>query len=49
VDSPARDLESLGGRILDTPREYPQYVKGYYAVFFADPDCIKLELVHLAA
>jgi glyoxylase I family protein len=32
--------------ILDTPTEYPQYGQNYYAVFFADPDGIKLELVH---
>jgi glyoxylase I family protein len=32
--------------ILDPPREYPQYGIGYYAVFFSDPDGIKLELVH---
>ena len=36
-----------GGTILDPPREYPHYVPGYYAVFFADPDGIKLELVHI--
>jgi glyoxylase I family protein len=34
--------------VLDAPREYPEYVPGYYAVFFADPDGIKLELVHIA-
>jgi hypothetical protein len=27
----------------DAPREYPAYVPGYYAVFFSDPDGIKLE------
>src|SRR5258707_582510 len=32
--------------ILDTPSEYPQYGREYYAVFFADPDGMKLELVH---
>jgi len=32
--------------ILDTPCEYPQYGSEYYAVFFADPDGMKLELVH---
>ena len=32
--------------VLDTPAEYPQYGEHYYAVFFADPDGIKLELVH---
>ncbi len=32
--------------ILDAPGEYPQYGPNYYAVFFADPDGMKLELVH---
>jgi len=47
VDALARDVPGWGGRILDPPREYPEYVAGYYAVFFADPDGIKLELVHI--
>jgi hypothetical protein len=32
--------------VLDAPAEYPQYGPNYYAVFFADPDGIKLELAH---
>ncbi len=32
--------------ILDVPAEYPQYGPNYYAVFFADPDGMKIELVH---
>ena len=32
--------------ILDPPAEYPQYGLHYYAVFFADPDGMKLEFVH---
>lgn len=47
VDALARDVPGFGGTILDAPREYPEYVPGYYAVFFADPDGIKLELVHI--
>ena len=47
VDRLADDLSSFGGTLLDPPREYPEYVPGYYAVFFADPDGIKLELVYL--
>jgi catechol 2,3-dioxygenase-like lactoylglutathione lyase family enzyme len=35
-----------GIAVLDPPAEYPQYGEGYYAVFFADPDGLKLELVH---
>lgn len=31
--------------ILDAPTEY-DYTPGYYALFFADPDGIKFELVH---
>lgn len=27
------------------PRDYPEYSKGYYAVYFEDPDKVKLELV----
>jgi catechol 2,3-dioxygenase-like lactoylglutathione lyase family enzyme len=47
VDALAGDLPQWGATILDPPREYPEYVPGYYAIFFADPDGIKLELVHL--
>jgi glyoxylase I family protein len=32
--------------VLDAPAGYPQYGESYYAVFFADPDGMKLELVH---
>jgi catechol 2,3-dioxygenase-like lactoylglutathione lyase family enzyme len=45
TDALAKDVEANGGTILDPPREY-DYVPGYYAVFFADPDGIKLEFVH---
>jgi glyoxylase I family protein len=38
-------LGELGVRVLDPPAEYPQYAPGYYAVFFADPDGLKLEYV----
>jgi catechol 2,3-dioxygenase-like lactoylglutathione lyase family enzyme len=46
VDELARDLAATGATILDPPRDYA-YVPGYYAVFFADPDEIKLELAHI--
>lgn len=37
----------MGARILlDAPADYPRYGTGYYAVFFADPDGLKLEFVH---
>ena len=37
-------LVEVGATILDPPAEYG-YTPGYYAVFFADPDGIKLEVV----
>ncbi len=33
--------------LYQTPREFPEYRKGYYAVYFEDPDRIKLEVVYL--
>jgi catechol 2,3-dioxygenase-like lactoylglutathione lyase family enzyme len=47
VDALAAALVARGVTILHPPREYPEYVPGYYAVFFADPDGIKLEAVHI--
>ncbi|TDJ42131.1 MAG: bleomycin resistance protein [Gammaproteobacteria bacterium] len=45
VDRFFRFLTARGIEILDAPAEY-QYTPGYYAVFFADPDGLKLELVY---
>jgi glyoxylase I family protein len=39
-------LLKLGMKILDDPASYEQYGPGYFAVFFADPDGIKLEYVY---
>ena len=39
-------MKEKGATILDAPAEYPQYGAGYYAVFVADPDGIKVEVVH---
>jgi len=39
-------MKEQGATILDPPADYPQYGAGYYAVFFADPDGLKLEVVH---
>lgn len=47
VDAIGREVPAWGGTILDAPREYSGYAPGYYAVFFSDPDVIKLEAVHL--
>jgi tRNA-Thr(GGU) m(6)t(6)A37 methyltransferase TsaA len=45
VDERAGWLRRQGARIESGPAEY-DYTPGYYAVFFHDPDGIKLELVH---
>jgi len=29
------------------PKEYPEYSEGYYALYFEDPDRIKLDAVHI--
>jgi glyoxylase I family protein len=39
-------MKEQGAVILDAPADYPQYGAGYYAVFVADPDGLKLEVVH---
>jgi glyoxylase I family protein len=39
-------MRELNITVLDAPADYPQYGEGYYAVFFADPDGLKLEFVH---
>jgi catechol 2,3-dioxygenase-like lactoylglutathione lyase family enzyme len=41
-------LRSQGAAIESGPQEY-EYVEGYYAVFFYDPDGLKLEIVHIPA
>ncbi|WP_053554440.1 VOC family protein [Sphingopyxis sp. 113P3] len=39
-------LRGIGATILDPPADYPHYGPTYYAVFFADPDGLKLEFVY---
>ena len=46
VDRLHQRLVAAGATILDAPAVYPQYGTGYYAVFFADPDGLKLEFCH---
>lgn len=46
VDSFHAFLVAKGLQVLDAPALYPQYGPDYYAVFFADPDGMKLELVY---
>jgi glyoxylase I family protein len=45
VDDLYQTLIAMQATILHPPRAYPQYEPGYYAVFFLDPDGIKLEYV----
>jgi len=45
VDERAEWLRSSGHTIESGPEEYA-YTPGYYAVFFYDPDGIKLEILH---
>ena len=47
VDALHAKLVAFGATILDAPADYPRYNqgRGYYAVFFADPDGLKLEYV----
>jgi catechol 2,3-dioxygenase-like lactoylglutathione lyase family enzyme len=37
----------IGATVLDPPGDYPAYGQGYYAVFFSDPDGLKLEFVYV--
>jgi len=46
VDAAHALLVEHGIPVLDPPAHYPQYSGDYYAVFFADPDGLKLEIVH---
>jgi glyoxylase I family protein len=46
VDERAGWLSEVGAEIESGPQEYA-YQLGYYAMFFYDPDGIKLEIVHI--
>ena len=46
VDERAAWLHECGAEIESGPEEYA-YQPGYYAVFFYDPDGLKLEIVHI--
>jgi glyoxylase I family protein len=46
VDERAEWVRSVGAEIESEPQEYG-YMPGYYAVFFYDPDGLKLEIVHI--
>lgn len=34
-------------RVVHEPREYPDYGKGYFAVFVEDPDGIRIEVAYI--
>ena len=46
VDERADWVRAVGAEIESDPREYG-YSPGYYAVFFYDPDGLKLEILHV--
>ena len=46
VDERAAWLRAQGAEIESGPEEYA-YLPGYYAVFFFDPDGLKLEILHV--
>jgi catechol 2,3-dioxygenase-like lactoylglutathione lyase family enzyme len=48
VDERAAWLREIGAPIESGPKDYP-YSSGYYAVFFYDPDGLKLEIVTKSA
>lgn len=50
VDRVHAAVREAGGTVLDPPDDYSGqrgYAEGYYAAFFADPDGVKLEVIHL--
>ena len=46
VDERAGWLREQGAKIESGPKDY-DYVEGYYAVFFYDPDGLKLEIAYI--
>ena len=44
LEETAARLGELDAKITDGPKEFPEYRPGYHALFFEDPDGIKLEL-----
>lgn len=45
VDAAFEMLRTMRAQVTDEPAEY-DYLPGYYAVYFLDPDGIKLEVAH---
>lgn len=46
VDEIHRGLLEKGVTVTDAPQKYPEYAEKYYAVFFTDPDGIRLEVAY---
>jgi catechol 2,3-dioxygenase-like lactoylglutathione lyase family enzyme len=46
VDELHKFLVAQKVNIFDAPKAYPEYTAEYYAVFFADPDGLKLEFAY---
>jgi catechol 2,3-dioxygenase-like lactoylglutathione lyase family enzyme len=46
VDEVGQFLEREGVTVVDPPAAYSSYGEGYYAVFFLDPDGLKLEAMY---
>lgn len=46
VDAFYRKIKAIDADIVSPPRHYPQHGERYYALFFKDPDGIKLEVMH---
>ncbi|HEY7198279.1 MAG TPA: VOC family protein [Gaiellaceae bacterium] len=45
LDQAAARVVDFGATVTDGPRHFPEYRDGYHALFFEDPDGLKLELV----
>lgn len=45
VNAVAEAIKAIGGQILEGPQEYPDYPGKYFAIFFLDPDGLKLEVM----
>lgn len=48
VDDLYQNMKAIGAEIVDPPQEY-DYVPGYYAVFFRDPEGIRIEYAYVPA
>ena len=46
VDQIYKLILKKDAHVFDAPQKYPNYTDKYYAVFFADPDGIKLEVAY---